>query len=36
MVKARQKNFRAFIFTQGEEQETIAYIEKTLSYSKTF
>lgn len=36
MVKARQKNFRAFIFTQGEEQETIAYIEKNFILLKDF
>lgn len=36
MVKARQKNFRTFIFTQGEEQETIAYIEKNFILLKDF
>ncbi|TLD83507.1 septum site-determining protein MinC [Helicobacter sp. MIT 11-5569] len=32
MVKTRQKNFRAFIFVEGEAQETIAYIDKNLSF----
>lgn len=30
MVKTRQKNFRAFIFVEGEAQEIIAYIDKNL------
>lgn len=36
MVQARQRNVRAFIFMQGEEEETIAYIQKILFYSKIF
>ena len=36
MVQARQKNFRAFVFTQGNEQETIAYIEKNFILLKDF
>lgn len=36
MVQARQKNFRAFVFTQGSEQETIAYIEKNFVLLKDF
>ncbi|MBX7491361.1 septum site-determining protein MinC [Helicobacter turcicus] len=32
MIKTRQKNFRAFIFVEGEEQETIAYIDKNLGF----
>ncbi|MCI5969314.1 septum site-determining protein MinC [Helicobacter sp.] len=32
MVKTRQKNFRAFIFVEGEVQETIAYIDKNLGF----
>lgn len=32
MVKTRQKNFRAFIFVEGEEQELIAYIDKNLGF----
>ncbi len=30
MIKTRQKNFRAFIFTEGEAEETLEYIEKNL------
>lgn len=36
MVKARQKNFRAFVFTQGNAQETITYIEKNFILLKDF
>ncbi|WP_297810826.1 septum site-determining protein MinC [uncultured Helicobacter sp.] len=36
MVQARQKNFRAFVFTQGNAQETIAYIEKNFILLKDF
>ncbi len=36
MVEARQKNFRAFIFMQGDAQETIAYIEKNFVLLKDF
>lgn len=36
MLKARQKNFRAFIFMQGDAQETIAYIEKNFVLLKDF
>lgn len=32
MVKTRQKNFRTFIFVEGEEQETIAYIDKNFGF----
>ncbi|MBD5165907.1 septum site-determining protein MinC [Helicobacter sp.] len=36
MVIARQKNFRAFIFMQGDAQETITYIEKNFVLLKDF
>lgn len=36
MVKARQKNFRAFVFTEGDAQETIDYIEKNFILLKDF
>lgn len=36
MLKARQKNFRAFVFMQGDAQETIAYIEKNFVLLKDF
>ena len=35
MVKTRQKNFRAFIFVEGETDETIAYIAKNLELLKS-
>ena len=36
MVQARQRNVRAFIFMQGEEEETIAYIQKNFILLKDF
>lgn len=35
MVKTRQKNFRAFIFVEGDTEETIAYIAKNLELLKS-
>ena len=35
MVKTRQKNFRAFIFIEGDTEETIAYIAKNLELLKS-
>lgn len=32
MVKTRQKNFRAFVFVEGQEQETLAYVQKNLGF----
>lgn len=36
MVEARQRNLRAFIFVSGEEEETIAYIQKHFVLLKDF
>lgn len=35
MVKTRQKNFRSFIFIEGDTEETIAYIAKNLELLKS-
>lgn len=35
MIKTRQKNFRAFIFVEGEAQETITYIDKNLGFLRS-
>lgn len=36
MVKTRQKSFRAFVFVEGEVEETIAYIDKNLGFLERF
>ena len=36
MVEARQRSLRAFIFIAGDEEETIAYIQKHLVLLKDF
>lgn len=36
MVKTRQKSFRAFVFVEGEVEETIAYIDKNLGFLQRF
>lgn len=36
MVKARQRSFRAFIFSEGDMQETIAYIDKNYILLKDY
>lgn len=35
MIKTRQRNFRTFIFTEGEVEETIAYIKDNLGFLRS-
>ena len=36
MVETRQKNLKAFIFMQGDEEETLRYVQKNLILLKKF
>ena len=36
MVEARQRSLRSFIFIAGQEEETIAYIQKHFVLLKDF